>query len=401
MARLISDGQFLKCPPRLQLNEPYRHNITLMHVLVVPDKFKGSLTAQQAAEAIQAGLQRHHPDWTVTMQPIADGGEGTVDLLTTATRGTFRRCTVTDPLGRPIEAKYGVSGDGQTAFVELAEASGLHRLAPNERNPLLTSTFGTGQLIKNALETGVTEVVLCIGGSATNDAGIGIAAALGYQFFDANDLPVLPIGRNLSRIDRIDKGSVLTSLRQVRFRVACDVTNPLYGPTGAAYVYAAQKGADATDQRTLDDGLRHIASLVERTWYLPIANEPGSGAAGGVGFGARAFLNAELETGLVLVADYTRLFEAVEKADLLITGEGKLDAQTLHGKAIGGVAVLGQGYNKPVVAFCGRLELTPEQIQQLGLQQAIPISPPDLSIEEAQQQAFILLREAVAAAYPA
>ena len=372
-----------------------------MHVLVVPDKFKGSLTAQQAAEAIRAGLHQNHPDWTVTIQPMADGGEGTAALLTQATRGTFRTCTVADPLGRPVEASYGISEDGQTAFIDLAEASGLHLLTPSERSPLLTSTFGTGELILDALQTGVTEVVLCIGGSATNDAGIGIAAALGFQFYDAYDLPVLPIGNDLIRIDRIEKHSVLPGLRQVRFRVACDVTNPLYGPTGAAYVYAAQKGADAAAQRKLDDGLRHLAALIERKWYLPIADEPGTGAAGGVGFGARVFLEAEFSSGFMLVADYCHLFEAVEEADLVITGEGKLDAQTLHGKAIWGVAMLAQGYNKPVVAFCGQLELTPAQVQQLGLQQAIPISPPDLSIDEAQQQAFALLSEAVATAYPA
>lgn len=370
-----------------------------MHVLVIPDKFRGSLTAQQAAEAIRMGLQRHHPDWTVASQPIADGGEGTADLLTKATQGTFRSCTVADPLGRPVTASYGISGDGQTAFVELAEASGLNLLAPNERNPLNTSTFGSGKLILDALKSGVTDVVLCIGGSATNDAGIGIAAALGFQFFDAHDVPVLPIGKNLVRIARIDQSNVFSTLHQVRIRVACDVTNPLYGPTGAAYVYASQKGANVQDQRKLDDGLRHLASLVEHEWNLSAAQEPGSGAAGGVGFGARVFLKAQLEPGFALVAQYTRLSEAIEQADLIITGEGKLDAQTLHGKAIRGIAELAQAANKPVVAFCGRLDLTPAQIQQLGLQQAIPISPAHFTINEARRQAFVLLCEAVAMAY--
>lgn len=372
-----------------------------MHVLVVPDKFKGSLTAQQAAEAIRAGLHQQHPDWTVTIQPIADGGEGTAALLTQATQGTFRKCLVADPLGRPTEASYGVSEDGQTAFIELAAASGLQLLALSERNPLVTSTFGTGELIRNALETGVAEVVLCIGGSATTDAGIGMAAALGFQFFDADDLPLSPVGGNLIRIERIGRSGVLPALGQVRIRVACDVTNPLYGPTGAAYVYAAQKGANAADQRNLDDGLRHMASLIERTWYLPIANEPGSGAAGGVGFGARAFLGAELETGFSLVADYTHLLEAVAKADLVITGEGKLDAQTLHGKAVWGIAMLGRAYNKPVTAFCGKLELTSAQLQELDIQQTIAISPSHLSIDEANRQASTLLKAAVAETFRA
>jgi glycerate kinase len=372
-----------------------------MHVLVAPDKFKGSLTARQAAEAIRMGLHQNHPDWTVTIQPVADGGEGTAALLTQARRGTFRTCTVADPLGRPVEASYGVSDDGQTAFIELAEASGLHRLTASERNPLLTSTFGTGELIRDAVETGVAEVVLCLGGSATNDAGIGIAAALGFQFFDADNLLLRPIGSNLIQINRIDQSGVLPGLGQVRVRVACDVTNPLFGPTGAACVYAAQKGADETDQQKLDEGLRQLASLIDRQWQLPIANEPGSGAAGGVGFGARAFLKAELETGFSLVADYTHLYEAVAKADLVITGEGKIDAQTLQGKAVWGIAMLAHEYHKPVTAFCGKLELTAAQVQQVGLQQAIPISPLHLPVELAQQQAFALLSQAVANAYPA
>ncbi|ARK11761.1 glycerate kinase [Fibrella sp. ES10-3-2-2] len=371
-----------------------------MHVLVVPDKFKGSLTAQQAAEAIKAGLLATHPGWTVAVQPIADGGEGTAALLTEATLGTFKYCAVADPLGRPITARYGVSGDRQTAFIELAEASGLHLLTQGDRNPLYTSTFGSGTLIQDALGSGITELVLCIGGSATNDAGIGLAAALGYQFFDAREQPVFPIGANLIRIARIDDTAVHPAIRQVRIRVACDVTNPLYGPVGAAFVYAPQKGATEADVRKLDDGLRRIAALVEQTWDLTVADEPGSGAAGGVGFGARVFLNAQLEPGFALVAQYTHLAEAVAKADLIITGEGKLDSQTVHGKAIRGIAELGRAQQKPIVAFCGQLDLTPAQIQQLGLQQAIAISPPHLPLHEAQSKAARFLQTAVTATYP-
>ncbi|MBO0948114.1 glycerate kinase [Fibrella forsythiae] len=372
-----------------------------MHVLVVPDKFKGSLTAQEAAEAIRAGFHRHHPNWTITIQPIADGGEGTVALLTQATLGTFRTCTVSDPLGRPITASFGLSGDGKTAFVELAEASGLHLLTYKERNPLYTSTFGTGQLIRQALETGVTELVLCIGGSATNDAGIGIAAALGFQFLDAQDQPLFPSGNNLVRIARIDRTNVAPALSQVRIRVACDVTNPLYGPTGAAYVYGHQKGANATAQRQLDDGLRHIATIVEQTQDLSVAQEPGNGAAGGVGFGARVFLQAQLEPGFALVAHYTGLAETIRHTDLIITGEGKLDTQTLHGKAVRGIAVLANAANKPVVAFCGKLALNEAQLEELGVQKAVQISPAHLTTDEARKQAFSLLREAVADTYPA
>jgi len=371
-----------------------------MHVLVVPDKFKGSLTAHEAAEAIRAGLAVAHPDWTVAVQPVADGGEGTAALLTEATLGTFKSCAVADPLGRPITARYGLSGNRRTAFIELAEASGLQLLKQTDRNPLYTSTLGSGELIQDALDSGVTELVLCIGGSATNDAGIGLAAALGYQFFDAREQPVFPIGANLIRIARIDNTAVHPSIRQVRIRVACDVTNPLYGPMGAAFVYAPQKGAHEADVYKLDDGLRHMAALVEQTWGLLVADEPGSGAAGGVGFGARVFLNAQLEPGFALVAQYTQLAEAVAKADLIITGEGKLDSQTLHGKVIRGIAELGQAQQKPVVAFCGKLDLTPLQVRQLGLQQAIAISPPRLPLHEAQSNAAKFLQTAVAATYP-
>lgn len=367
-----------------------------MHVLLAPDKFKGSLTAPQAAEAMRIGLSQAHPDWTITTRPVADGGEGTASLLTQATQGTERTCQVADPLGRPIQATYGLSGDGRTAFIELAEASGLHRLTPAERNPLHTSTFGTGQLIHDALSTGVAELVLCIGGSATNDGGIGLAAALGIQFLDQANQLIAPVGGNLSRIARIDTTQALPALNRVRIRVACDVTNPLYGPTGAAYVYAAQKGADEPMQHQLDAGLRHLAALLDQPGAVSLAAQPGSGAAGGVGFGARVFLNAQLESGFALVAQVTQLAEAVRQVDLVLTGEGKLDEQTLQGKVIRGITRLAQAHNKPVVAFCGQLALTDGQCRELGLQQVVPITPANVPVGQAYAQAPTLLREAVA-----
>ncbi len=369
-----------------------------MHVLVVPDKFKGSLTAGQAAAAIRAGLLAHHSDWQITLRPVADGGEGTIDLLTRATHGHFQTHTVADPLGRPIEAHYGLSGDGKTAFIELAEASGLHRLLPAERNPLLTSTVGTGQLIRAALATGVHDLVLCIGGSATTDAGIGLAAALGYQFLDEAGQPLNPIGASLIQITKIDDSEVMPALSQVRVRVACDVDNPLYGPAGAAEVYGPQKGADGAAVNQLDAGLRVLARVVERQWGRSVATEPGSGAAGGAGYGARVLLNAHLEPGFGLVAEYMGLAQLAATADLLITGEGKLDSQTLSGKVIRGVVDLvepGRRAHCPVVAFCGQLTLSPQQIKTLGLRAAIPITPADMPFAEACRQAETLLQAAV------
>lgn len=364
-----------------------------MNVLVVPDKFKGSLTAAQATEAIRAGLLANHPDWQVITRPVADGGEGTIDLLTHATGGTFRYHTVSDPLGRPVEARYGLSGNGHTAFIELADASGLHRLLPLERNPLKASTFGTGELIREALSVGIRELVLCLGGSATNDGGLGLAAALGYRFLDADGQVLTPTGGSLGRIARIDDTAVLPALRSLRVRVACDVDNPLCGPHGAAAVYGPQKGATQSMVSELDAGLRVLANVVAQQWGRAVADEPGSGAAGGAGYGARVFLNAQLEPGFGLVADYLHLAEAMTTADLIITGEGKLDEQTLSGKVIRGVVDLAK--TTPVVAFCGRLALSARQVRALGLRDAVPITPPDMPLEQAVRYAAILLSATV------
>ena len=371
-----------------------------MHVLIVPDKFKGSLTAAQAATTIRDTLLTLHPTWSITVMPVADGGEGTASLLTRATNGTYLTHTVADPLGRPVAAGYGISGNGRTAFVELAEASGLHRLNAPERNPLLTSTFGTGELIREALLRGVRELVLCIGGSATTDGGIGLAAALGYRFLDENGHSLLPVGASLTRIARIDDTAVLPALCQLRVRVACDVVNPLFGPTGAAQVYGPQKGATAEAVEQLDAGLRNLADVVDKQWGRAVADEPGTvrrrdGAAGGAGYGARVFLNAQLEPGFGLVSHYLHLAERVAEADLIITGEGCLDAQTLSGKVIRGVVDLARKKDVSVVAFCGRLELSPDQVRTLGLQAAIAITPVDMPFVEAVSQAEKLLGAAV------
>ncbi len=364
-----------------------------MNILIAPDKFKGSLTAPEAARAIAGGIRRYRPDAELTLMPLADGGEGTAAILTRATGGTLFTLPVNDALMRPVLATYGVSGDGRTAFVEMAEASGLQRLAPADYDPLRASTFGTGELIRAALVRSVSTIILCIGGSATNDGGTGMAAALGVRFYDDRNQLLPPNGGNLIQIRRVDSSQLLPAVRTTTFRVACDVQNPLYGPNGAAFVYAPQKGAATGQLPLLDAGLRQVAAVV-RVDANEVADEPGSGAAGGLGFGARVFLGADLQPGFALVADALNLQQHIAESDLVITGEGRLDAQTLSGKVIRGLTQLAEPLRVPVVAFCGTLDLSPEQSRTLGLHfaQSILTGPTDLST--ALQQAPTLLSEA-------
>ncbi|MBC8151560.1 MAG: glycerate kinase [Bacteroidetes bacterium] len=364
-----------------------------MNILIAPDKFKGSLTALAAARAIADGIRRCLPTANLRELPLADGGEGTAAILTQATGGTLLTGRVNDALMRPISATYGVSGDGKTAFIEMAEASGLQRLHPSDYDPMRASTFGTGELIRQALERGVSAIVLCIGGSATNDGGTGMASALGVRFFDQQNQAMRPNGGNLVHIRRVDPSGLLPTVSTTTFRVACDVDNPLYGPLGAAYVYAAQKGATPDQLIHLDAGLRQLATVTDGLSHM-VAHEPGSGAAGGLGFGARVFLKATLTPGFALVADYLHLRERIAESDLVITGEGRLDEQTLSGKVIRGLTQLAEPLQVPVVAFCGTLALTATQSRQLGVHfaQSILTGPMDLST--AMQQAPELLTEA-------
>lgn len=366
-----------------------------MRVLIAPDKFKGSLTATDVACCVQETLLAYEPTLETSLKPVADGGEGTAEVLTTATKGQLRTITVNDPLFRPINATYGISGDGQMAFVEMAQASGLILLQPNERNPLLTTTFGTGELIRDAISQGVREVVLCIGGSATTDAGMGMAAALGYEFLDKKNKPLPPIGQSMRQIDGIRRADLTIDLKRVVFRVACDVENPLFGSNGAAHIYGPQKGATRQMVTELDKGLRVIAHVLKRDFGIDEADKPGSGAAGGLGFGARVFLKAAFQNGFELISETLNLATEVSRADLIITGEGSLDEQTLEGKVVAGITRLAQIHNVPVIAFCGRLALSQEQLQKLGLAEAIAITPSTMPLNEAMVQASVLLRRAV------
>jgi len=349
-----------------------------MHVLIACDSFKDALDAEQVCRAIARGLERGHPGIETTEMPLSDGGEGVLDILRKALALKSLTLDVCDPLGRPVQASYGLSADGGTALVEMATASGLQLLSLAERNPLRTSTYGTGQLLAAARARGARTALLAIGGSATNDAGIGMAAALGWQFLDAAGTAVKPDGGNLQRIARI------VPTAQPLFdtvEVLCDVTNPLYGPSGAAWVYGPQKGGNRESLTHLDEGLRHIAALVGEQLGRPgLAEVPGAGAAGGLGFGGMAFLNASLKRGIEMVLDLVGFEAAVKRADLVITGEGHIDGQSLQGKLIQGVCRRAGG--TPVVALCGKLSASPEDIRAVGLKAAYSINTVERPLAE-------------------
>ena len=371
-----------------------------MNILIACDSFKDGLPALEVCRAIARGWQQGWPPAQVQLFPLADGGEGTARILTYHSGGQWVEKTVRGPLFQPVQAAYGQSGDGKTAFIEMAAAAGLPLLRPEERNPLNTTTYGLGELILDAVGRGVERILLGIGGSATNDAGLGMAAALGYRFLDEQGEGLLPIGANLSKIKHIDRGQARIQPGAIAVEVLCDVRNPLYGPQGAAQVYAPQKGADLAAVQLLDDGLQHFAGLLETAFGRDFASVPGAGAAGGLGAGAMAFLGATLQPGIEAVMALTGFEAQLRQAQLVITGEGKLDAQTAQGKLIQGIARQAMAAGVPVIALCGAVLATPAEIAALGLQAAFSIQTRPASLAEAldataenlEQAAFNLAR---------
>jgi glycerate kinase len=347
-----------------------------MNILVACDSFKDALSSEAVCRAIAAGLKRSHPDATVTQMPLSDGGEGLLDVLGQALGLEWIEMQVADPLGRPVTGRYGLSADGVTAVVEMAQASGLQLLTQKERDPRLTSTFGTGQLLADAQTRGARHALLAIGGSATNDAGIGAAAALGWGFLDMGGKPVPPDGGHLKDIARL----VPAPAPFAKMEVLCDVTNPLFGPTGAAWIYGRQKGGSDTVLAELDEGLKHIADVVKAQLGCDVADRPGAGAAGGLGYGAVAFLGAELRRGIEIVLDITGFDAAARAADLIITGEGHLDGQSAQGKLIQGLC--GRAKGTPVIALCGKLSASPEQVAEIGLKAAYSINTEERPLAE-------------------
>jgi len=353
-----------------------------MNILIAADSFKDALDATGVCQAIERGILTAMPDASIRCFPLADGGEGAAQILTFHSGGRQIQCQVKDPLFRTVPATYGLSGNGKTAFIEMAQASGLQLLKPEERNPLDTTTFGTGELIADALRRGVHRIVLGIGGSATNDGGMGMATALGWRFLDATGHPLAPVGRNLGRVHRIAGKAEI----KARIEVICDVDNPLYGPIGAAQVYAPQKGANAAAVAELDAGLTHFAELLKVYSGKAVAHLPGAGAAGGLGAGAMVFLNAQMRPGIEAVMEYTGFESALTGIDLVVTGEGKIDRQTLHGKLISGVCRRAKAHGIPVIAFCGALVASASEIREIGLLAAFPISNKPQSLPEALAQ---------------
>lgn len=360
-----------------------------MKILVACDSFKDALPSDAVCRAIAKGLRRSHPHATIIEMPLSDGGEGLLDVLRTALNLSFVELSVSDPLGRPIKSRYGLSPEG-VAVVEMADASGLQLLARDERNPLKTSTFGTGQQLADAWARGAKHAIMAIGGSATNDAGIGAAAALGWRFLDGNGNDVPLNGGHLKDIVRL----VPAPPPFQKMEVLCDVTNPLHGPNGAAFVYGRQKGGSETMLAELDDGLAHIAQIVKTQLGRDVADMPGAGAAGGLGYGAVAFLGARLRRGIEVVLDLTWFDTAAAEADLIITGEGHIDGQSAHGKLIQGLCQRAKG--KPVIALCGKLSATPEQIRTIGLKAAYSINREEKPLAEMLAETALNLEETAA-----
>lgn len=363
-----------------------------MRILVGPQEFKGTLSSTEAARAIAAGLSAEYPDWQLDLLPMADGGPGTLDAVLAARSGERRRERVADPLMRTVEAEWGLLADGG-AVVECAAASGLWRLRPNELDPRRASSFGTGQLIAHALEAGCTSLQIGLGGSATNDGGAGMAQALGYRLLDAagNDLP--PGGAALARLHRIDASAAHAGIAALRVLGATDVTNPLSGPEGASAVYGPQKGADAAAVAELDAALTRFAEVVRRDLGVDVRSVPGAGAAGGLGAGLIAFLGAELAPGARIIGDITNIQARIAAADVVITGEGRLDQQTDFGKGPAYVASLAAAAGKPCIAIAGVLApgYEPDRSQFRAVEVAGRAGPLP-GKEEARQQVIAAAR---------
>ncbi|MET0463338.1 MAG: glycerate kinase [Chitinophagaceae bacterium] len=364
-----------------------------MKIIIAPDKFKGSLTSEQVCKAIEEGIlgvTQEKPE--IVSFPMADGGDGFNIVLQHYFNTETIEADTVDPLGRAIRSPYQWNASTGVAIIEMATASGLVLLEPADRNPLHTSTYGTGLLINDALKRGATRIILGLGGSATNDAGMGILSALGFSFTDKAGQPLEPIGGNLSRVYSIEPPAILP---EVFFEIAADVENPLYGPKGAAYVYGPQKGADKEMVEQLDNGLRAFAGMIDTKLSVDIASFPGAGAAGGIAAGLSAFFKLDMKKGVELVLAANRLEDELSNAALLITGEGRIDDQSGSGKVVGTIASLAKKYKLPCVAFCGLLEASDEDLAELGVTAALAIADPGRSTEENMSNAYTLLREKV------
>jgi len=362
-----------------------------MRIVIAPDSFKECLSASQVASAIEKGIRRITPEVEIINIPVADGGEGTVEALVVATGGKIIPTPSVDALGRSIQSYYGILGDGKTAIIEMAAASGLELLTPEERNPLITSTYGTGLILKSVMDSGIKNIILGIGGSATNDGGAGMAQALGFHLLDQHGNPIAQGGGSLNDLHSIDCSKVHPLFQNVKITVACDVKNPLLGASGATYVYGPQKGATPEMLQKLEENLTHYSHILYQTFGIDVSDLPGSGAAGGLGAGLIAFCQAELTSGFELVDQLTNLEEQINRASFVFTAEGRIDTQTAFGKTISGVAKLAKKNQVPVIALAGAIADDLDELYNLGVTSVFAIGNRPMTLDESKERASELL----------
>jgi len=352
-------------------------------IVLAPDSFKESMTAKEVCEAMERGIKKVSSNITCVHVPMADGGEGTMQSLIDATNGQIYTLKVIGPLGNEVEAQYGILGCGTVGVLEMASASGIHLVPKEKRNPIVTTTYGTGQLIKACLDHGVKKLLIGIGGSATNDGGAGVVQALGGKLLDKQGDELRFGGGELGKLNSIDLTNFDARLKDVVIEVACDVNNPLCGEKGASNVFGPQKGATKEIIGILDENLRHYADVIKKQLGKDVIDEPGAGAAGGLGAGLMAFLNGTLKNGIEIVIEYTGLEEKVKNADMVWTGEGSIDFQTQYGKTPLGVATVAKKYNKPVIALAGRVGEGIDVLYEQGIDSVFGIIDGVVPLEEA------------------
>lgn len=358
-----------------------------MKFVLAPDSFKESLTAKEVADAMEVGIKKIFKDAECVKVPMADGGEGTVQSLVDATDGKIYEVVVTGPLGNKVNAKYGILGDGQTAVIEMAEASGIHYVKKEDRNPLITTTFGTGELIKSALDKGVKKIIIGIGGSATNDGGAGMLQALGAKLLDKDNKEIPFGGGGLSDLVKINLDDFDKRIKEVEIEVACDVSNTLTGKEGASAVFGPQKGATEEIIKILDENLHHYADIVNKTIGKDMENQKGSGAAGGLGFALLAFCDGKLNRGIDIVIKYADLSEKMKGASYVITGEGSIDSQTKFGKTPFGVLQVAKQYDIPVIGIAGNVGEGIDELYDLGFDSILSIMPGVMTLDKALSNA--------------
>jgi len=366
-----------------------------MKIVIAPDSFKGSMTAIEVSDALEKGVKKVYPTALVEKIPMADGGEGTVQCLVNATQGRIYKKEIIGPLGEPLVASFGILGDRITAAIEMASASGLPLVPLGKKNPLITTTFGTGQLIRAALDYGCRKMIIGIGGSATNDGGAGMVQALGVHLLDKDDNEIGFGGAQLARLGRIDISSLDERVEETNILVASDVQNPLCGPTGASHVYGPQKGADKEMIIILDNALSHFADIIKRDLKKDIKDVPGAGAAGGIGAALIAFLNAELKLGIDIVINNVHLDERIKDADLVITGEGEINGSTIYGKTPIGVARVAKKYSIPVVSVSALIDDSSLIVKNYGIDYLIKPENPPMHMEYSKTKKGKLLVQTI------